>query len=98
MSLEDLAAVAAAAYEAKVAADAAAEAVPQQRRRLSLVEALEETLILRLSTEAEVERSLASITQTLLLLQRQQRQQQQQQPQESPPESPLLREAIRFGK
>ena len=71
---------------------------------------MEEVLTLRLSTNAEVQRALASITQTLLLLQRQQQheQQQKQQNQQYPQQEPLsqdhktpnpfLRGVIRFGR
>ncbi|KAL8269695.1 hypothetical protein Esti_006385 [Eimeria stiedai] len=93
LSLEQLSSVAAAAYEAKAAADAASPAAsvvvgqPQ-----SLLQALEEHLTLKFSADAEVQQTLASLTQTLL--------QQQQQHQQQPvfPASPSLREAQRFAR
>ncbi|CDJ60799.1 hypothetical protein, conserved [Eimeria maxima] len=84
LSLEEIVAVAAAAYKAKAASDAAAAAAAaapgqqQKQIRLSLVETLEDILTLSRPTQKEVQHTLASITYTLLLLQRDQEQQQQQ--------------------
>ncbi|KAL8438897.1 hypothetical protein Efla_005377 [Eimeria flavescens] len=101
LPLEELLQLAAAAYDRKAAADAAAAAAgPLQCRvqRLSLAEALEETLTFKLSAEEKVQHTLARLTQALLLLQRQHQQQKQQQHSRQPSLSSPEADALRFGR
>ncbi|OEH79999.1 hypothetical protein cyc_00983 [Cyclospora cayetanensis] len=93
LSLEEVSAVAMAAYEAKTSEEAAAADPSRSRPRLSLVEAVENVLTIRLSTDDKVQRSLAGVARTLQILQRQ----HQQRLHEELPESPLLRRVLRFG-
>ncbi|XP_026190688.1 uncharacterized protein LOC34618068 [Cyclospora cayetanensis] len=94
LSLEEVSAVAMAAYEAKTSEEAAAADPSRSRPRLSLVEAVENVLTIRLSTDDKVQRSLAGVARTLQILQRQ----HQQRLHEELPESPLLRRVLRFGR
>ncbi|KAL8428096.1 hypothetical protein ACSSS7_007401 [Eimeria intestinalis] len=88
LSPERLSSIVAGAYEAK---GAAAGAVGLVQPPECLLEAVERDLTLKLSADAEVRQTLASLTQTLL------HQQQQQQQHHVFPASSSLREAQRFA-
>lgn len=92
MPLEEVAAVAADTYEARAASDSV-----QQQHKLSLVDALEETLTLKFPTHQDAQKKLASITQTLLLLQRQQHLQLEQKQQDHS-DCCLRRSVLRFAR